>query len=179
MSERERERESLDMYLYLFLPLSPSLSLRTDWFVGLDSLNLCTADCRWKSGAKFEMRPIDAGTDSGITYMAANAATKPRAKIRPISSSDPDNPRQPFFDSTGKPIPPLAKVYIKRINLDGDQCGRGDPAEPVDFDSWDLAEDAKTLLGVGGGGGAGGGGESGGGGGGEKLDASHPKCAVG
>ena len=122
------------------------------------------------------MRPIDAGTDSGITYMAANAATKPRAKIRPITSSDPDNPRQPFFDSTGKPIPPLAKVYIKRINVDGDQCGRGDPAETtaaVDFDAWELEEDAKTLLGVGGGGG-----ESGGGGG-EKLDASHPKCAVG
>ena len=120
------------------------------------------------------MRPNDAGTDSGISYMSANAATKPRERIRPITSSDPNNPRQPFFDTAGEPIPSLANVYIVRDDVEGEQCGRGEEEEAVDFDSWGVEEDARALLGASGGG-SGGNVESGSG----KLDASHPKCAVG
>lgn len=35
----------------------------------LFSINLCLPDCNWVSERAFDLRPFDAGTDSGYTYM--------------------------------------------------------------------------------------------------------------
>jgi len=40
-----------------------------DWCVGVSAINLCLPDCTWVEERAFDLRPFDAGTDSGPTYM--------------------------------------------------------------------------------------------------------------
>ena len=40
-----------------------------DWCVGISSINLCLPDCSWVDERAFDLRPFDAGTDNGYTYM--------------------------------------------------------------------------------------------------------------
>lgn len=57
-----------------------------DWFVGIDSLNLCEKD-RWKEQISLDLFPYDAGTDSGFTFSAPNFATIPQDTISEVSLS--------------------------------------------------------------------------------------------
>lgn len=65
---------------------------------------------------RFDLIPWDAGTDSGVTYMAVNSPTVPHKPIRNLTSSD--HPNSPFFDPSGRPIPPVARIVIRRISLE-------------------------------------------------------------
>lgn len=38
-----------------------------DWFVGVSNYELCTGDS-WLESAIYNLYPVDAGTDGGITY---------------------------------------------------------------------------------------------------------------
>lgn len=51
-----------------------------DWFVGIDSLNLCEGG-QWKQEATFDLHPFDAGTDSGFTFSSPNFPTTPPENI--------------------------------------------------------------------------------------------------
>jgi hypothetical protein len=42
-----------------------------DWIVGVSGLNLCSRDCTWTEQKVVDLYPWDAGTDSGISYMAS------------------------------------------------------------------------------------------------------------
>jgi hypothetical protein len=42
-----------------------------DWIVGVSGLNLCNRDCTWAEQKVVDLYPWDAGTDSGISYMAS------------------------------------------------------------------------------------------------------------
>lgn len=56
-----------------------------DWFVGVDSVELCGDDGKWKEIA-ITLPAWDAGTDSGITFQAADdVETMPRDVIREIT----------------------------------------------------------------------------------------------
>lgn len=61
--------------------------------------------------------PWDSGTDNGISYMSPNSETKPREKMKPITSFYPEDPRSPFYDPSGRPMLPLAKLYINREKI--------------------------------------------------------------
>lgn len=54
-----------------------------DWFVGVDSLNLCEGN-RWKQEVTIDLRPYDAGTDSGFTFSSPNFPTSPPENITKV-----------------------------------------------------------------------------------------------
>ncbi|XP_046594734.1 spondin-1 [Neodiprion lecontei] len=88
-----------------------------DWVVGVSKLNLCQEDCTWIKSMIIDLYPWDAGTDNGISYMSPNSETKPREKMKPITTSYPEDPRSPFYDPSGKPMLPLARFYINREKI--------------------------------------------------------------
>ncbi|KAM8940326.1 spondin-2 [Pelodytes ibericus] len=85
-----------------------------DWFVGIDSLNLCDGK-RWKQTVSLELHPYDAGTDSGFTFSSPNFATIPQGTITQITSSLPSHPANSFFYPRLKSLPPIAKVTFNKI----------------------------------------------------------------
>ncbi|GCC27191.1 hypothetical protein chiPu_0005614 [Chiloscyllium punctatum] len=91
-----------------------------DWNVGLSAEDLCTKDCGWVQKVIQDLIPWDAGTDSGVTYLAPNQRTEPQERIRPLTSLD--HPKSPFYDPEGGPIVPVARVVIERIARKGEQC---------------------------------------------------------
>lgn len=75
---------------YCILSLSdPQLSLMVkvipspDWFVGVDSINLCQGD-QWKEEVTFDLQPFDAGTDSGFTFSSPNFPTSPVERVTKV-----------------------------------------------------------------------------------------------
>uniref|UniRef100_UPI00398F2C8D spondin-1-like n=1 Tax=Pristiophorus japonicus TaxID=55135 RepID=UPI00398F2C8D len=91
-----------------------------DWNVGLSAEDLCTKDCGWVQKVIQDLIPWDAGTDSGVTYLAPNQQAEPQERIRPLTSLD--HPKSPFYDPEGGPIVPVARVVIERIARKGEQC---------------------------------------------------------
>ncbi|XP_012263260.2 spondin-1 [Athalia rosae] len=93
-----------------------------DWVVGVSKLNLCQKDCTWVKSQIVDLYPWDSGTDNGISYMSPNSETNPRERMRPITTSYPEDPRSPFYDPTGKPMLPLARFYITREKIVPRSC---------------------------------------------------------
>uniref|UniRef100_A0A668A497 Spondin 2b, extracellular matrix protein n=1 Tax=Myripristis murdjan TaxID=586833 RepID=A0A668A497_9TELE len=85
-----------------------------DWFVGVDSLDLCDGD-RWKESVSLELFPYDAGTDSGFTFSSPNFETIPQDKVTQITSSFPSHPANSFFYPRLKHLPPIAKMTLTKI----------------------------------------------------------------
>ncbi|XP_078000197.1 spondin-1-like [Glandiceps talaboti] len=112
-----------------FSMLGPS----PDWCAGVSALDLCTANCGWVKRAEVALFPWDAGTDSGITYLAVNSATTPNEKIAPIISTRPVNDAYPFFDATGAPVKKVATLIVERLDVKGDQCWEDEIAEEVEM----------------------------------------------
>ena len=46
--------------------------------------------------------------------------------FRRITSRHPNDPRQPFYNTTGAPMKPLAKLTMSRQRLYKKSCGNGD-----------------------------------------------------
>ncbi|KAF5890822.1 spondin-1-like, partial [Clarias magur] len=91
-----------------------------DWNVGLSAEDLCTAECGWVQRLTKDLLPWDAGTDSGHSYESPNKPTVPQERIRPLTSLD--HPQSPFYDPSGGPITPLARLLVERIARKGEQC---------------------------------------------------------
>ncbi|MBN3286622.1 SPON2 protein, partial [Polyodon spathula] len=85
-----------------------------DWFVGVDSLNLCEGD-RWKEQLSLDLYPYDAGTDSGFTFSSPNFATIPQDTVTQITSSFPSHPANSFYYPRLKHLPPIARVTITKL----------------------------------------------------------------
>ncbi|XP_062856878.1 spondin-1b isoform X2 [Trichomycterus rosablanca] len=111
-----------------------------DWNVGLSSENLCTSECGWVQRLTKDLRPWDAGTDSGHSYESPNKPSFPQERIRPLTSLD--HPQSPFYDPSGAPIPPLARVLVERIARKGEQCNT--VPDTVDDIVADIAQE-KTV----------------------------------
>uniref|UniRef100_A0A8C1VP02 Spondin 2a, extracellular matrix protein n=1 Tax=Cyprinus carpio TaxID=7962 RepID=A0A8C1VP02_CYPCA len=103
----------------LLTPRSPLLSLivkvipSPDWFVGVDSLNLCEGG-QWKQEVTFDLHPFDAGTDSGFTFSSPNFPTTPPENITMITSQKPNHPANSFYYPRLTELPPLATIWVKR-----------------------------------------------------------------
>lgn len=54
-----------------------------DWFVGVDSLDLCEGS-RWREQVALDLYPYDAGTDSGFTFSSPNFATIPQDAVTEV-----------------------------------------------------------------------------------------------
>ncbi|XP_045384277.1 spondin-2 isoform X1 [Lemur catta] len=85
-----------------------------DWFVGIDSLDLCEGG-RWKEQVAVDLYPHDAGTDSGFTFSSPNFATIPQDTVTEITSSSPSHPANSFYYPRLKSLPPIARVTLVRL----------------------------------------------------------------
>ncbi|XP_050582007.1 spondin-1 isoform X1 [Bombus affinis] len=103
--------------LHPMISAASMLGPSPDWVVGVSKLNLCRKDCTWTKSEIIDLYPWDAGTDNGISYMSPNSETKPREKMKPITTLYPEDPRSPFYDPTGRPMQPLARLYLNREKI--------------------------------------------------------------
>ncbi|XP_015283349.1 PREDICTED: spondin-2 [Gekko japonicus] len=85
-----------------------------DWFVGIDSLNLCEKD-HWTEQISVELSPYDAGTDSGFTFSSPNFATIPQEPVTEITCSSPSHPANSFYYPKLKNLPPIARVTMIKL----------------------------------------------------------------
>jgi len=85
-----------------------------DWFVGLDSLELCRGGAFLPSFS-WEAFPMDAGTDNGFTFTSPNWETEPRAKVFRITSSFPSHPASSFHYPSLAALPRLAMYTLTRL----------------------------------------------------------------
>ncbi|KAM4622033.1 spondin-2a isoform 2-T2 [Polymixia lowei] len=75
-SSTELLMQARSSLLSLMVKVIPS----PDWFVGVDSLNLCEGG-QWKKEVTLDLHPFDAGTDSGFTFSSPNFPTSPPENI--------------------------------------------------------------------------------------------------
>ncbi|XP_041120947.1 spondin-2-like [Polyodon spathula] len=100
-------------------PRSPRLSLMgkivssPDWFVGVDSLDLCEGG-QWVQEVSLNLYPYDVGTDSGFTFSSPNYLTVPQENITQITSQNPNHPANSFYYPKLAKLPPLARVTLTR-----------------------------------------------------------------
>lgn len=76
--------QSLIMILLFQLSLMVKMIPSPDWFVGMDSLNLCEGS-QWKQDVTVDLQPYDAGTDSGFTFSSPNFPTSPPENISKVN----------------------------------------------------------------------------------------------
>ncbi|PNF21095.1 hypothetical protein B7P43_G05541 [Cryptotermes secundus] len=85
-----------------------------DWFVGLDSLQLCKNGF-WIDALSVQTGPMDAGTDSGFTFTAPNWPSEPRQKISHITAQQPSHPANSFYYPEKKRLPPVATFHFHKV----------------------------------------------------------------
>lgn len=56
-----------------------------DWFIGIKGVSLCDST-GWLESVRVELKPYDAGTDSGISYDSENSPTSPQGVISEITT---------------------------------------------------------------------------------------------
>lgn len=76
--------------------------------------------------------PIDAGTDSGPSYISPKQPTIPRDAIRRIKTNYPNDVRSPFYDTTGNEMKPMARLYLNRQRIYEKVCEGGSQEDTED-----------------------------------------------
>ncbi|XP_049957491.1 spondin-1-like [Schistocerca serialis cubense] len=111
-----------------------------DWIVGIAGLELCR-NCSWVENLELNLYPWDIGTDSGVTYTSPNMPTVPQDVIRRITSSFPNDEEAPFYDESGTPMKPLARLYLTRQRLYRRHCS---PQESRSMEGYQIDGCATT-----------------------------------
>ncbi|XP_025832905.1 spondin-1 isoform X2 [Agrilus planipennis] len=93
-----------------------------DWFVGVSNLELCLRNCSWIESKVLNLYPVDAGIDDGVTYMDRDSPSNPPLPIRQLKSNSPNFRESPFYDESGEPIKPFARIYLSRQRLYEKNC---------------------------------------------------------
>jgi len=84
-----------------------------DWFVGLDSIDLCQ-DGQFIETISLKVNPLDGGTDNGFTFTSPNWPTEPQGTIFEIKSDYPVHPAGSFHYPHLKELPTIATfTFIK------------------------------------------------------------------
>lgn len=96
----------LRLQLSLMVRIVPS----PDWFVGVDSVDLCDGD-HWKEKVTLELFPYDAGTDSGFTFSSPNFETIPQDRVTQVSWDHQSKLR------TGSSSTSLKSTHEEYVNL--------------------------------------------------------------
>ncbi|XP_065198619.1 mucin-2-like isoform X5 [Sycon ciliatum] len=99
-----------------YYPLVSALSMiapSPDWFVGVDSFSLCSGST-WTSSATIPLYAWDAGTDSGLTFGAANLPTSPPENIARLAGARAANTN---FQSV-LPAVPLGNFTFRLSSVD-------------------------------------------------------------
>ncbi|KAJ8721297.1 hypothetical protein PYW07_002072 [Mythimna separata] len=100
-----------------------------DWFLGVTRFELCQSDNTWLKERELNLYPWDAGTDSGVSYEAANIVTYPQDSIARVEMSSYDK-NSPFFEVDIKDMHPFGKFTIKLIRTYHRECEEETTEEP-------------------------------------------------
>jgi hypothetical protein len=73
-----------------------------------------TKDC-------FYERRLEPNNDMFL-FQSPNSPTIPQEKIHRITTLYPEDPRAPFYDPSGKPMLPLARLYLSRDSVIPKSC---------------------------------------------------------
>ncbi|XP_063703310.1 spondin-1 [Culicoides brevitarsis] len=103
-----------------------------DWFLGVSGLELCLPNCSWVENKVLNLYPIDAGTDSGPSYISPKQPTIPRDAIRRIKTNYPNDVRSPFYDTSGNEMKPMARLYLNRQRIYEKVCEGGSQEDTAD-----------------------------------------------
>ncbi|XP_022251583.1 spondin-1-like isoform X2 [Limulus polyphemus] len=109
----------------LLSKVSPS----PDWIVGVSALELCVKNCSWVTKKVIDLYPWDAGINDGESYLSTVFPTIPQERIRRITSRHPNSPQSPFFDPTGMPMKPVARLTIARQRIYEKSCDKTEQDE--------------------------------------------------
>ncbi|XP_055855447.1 spondin-1 [Episyrphus balteatus] len=123
-----------------------------DWIVGVSGLELCLPNCSWVEYKVHNLYPWDTGTDGGPSYMSADQPQVPPDVIRRIKSNFPNDPRSPFYDPSGAPMKPLARLHISRRRLYEKNCENNESEnDPVECSThpWGRWSECSTKCGPG------------------------------
>ncbi|CAH1783620.1 unnamed protein product [Owenia fusiformis] len=85
-----------------------------DWFIGLDSTDLCQ-EGKWAEYKKFDLGPVDGGTDKGYTFSAPNWPSIPPQAIHKMNASFPNHPANSFYYPGAKKLPRLGVVFFEKV----------------------------------------------------------------
>ncbi|XP_077543856.1 M-spondin isoform X1 [Haemaphysalis longicornis] len=85
-----------------------------DWFVGVDSVELCEAG-RWRDLALADAQLLDAGTDRGLTFTAPRWPAKPADNVTIITPQWPDHPGASFRYPHLKQLPRIGVFQFRRL----------------------------------------------------------------
>lgn len=72
---------------YSTVSLITMIAPSPDWFVGVDSLDLCSYDGRWRGTVIMDLLPWDAGTDNETNFQSSDMPTFPYDVIKRITPS--------------------------------------------------------------------------------------------
>jgi len=84
-----------------------------DWFIGLDSLDLCR-EGEFIDSIAIKVDPYDAGTDNGFTFTSPNWPTEPQGVVFRIESNYPTHPAGSFNYPQLMQLPTLAQFYLTK-----------------------------------------------------------------
>ncbi|GLG92490.1 Uncharacterized protein GBIM_00179, partial [Gryllus bimaculatus] len=107
-----------------------------DWFVGLDSFELCVGGA-WLDSITLEADPLDAGTDNGFTFTAPNWPTEPQGTVYRVTSRFPPHPAGSFYYPSLRRLPAIAAFTFRKIrefeltSEAGAEAGTGAEAPPL------------------------------------------------
>ena len=87
-----------------------------DWFVGVDSLDLCESGQLAASVGR-DLAPQDGGTDNGFTFTSPNWPTQPRGVTFSISSRYPTHPAGSFHYPHLDSLPVIATIRFEKVSL--------------------------------------------------------------
>nr|CAH0098285.1 unnamed protein product [Daphnia galeata] len=85
-----------------------------DWFIGIDSLDLCV-NSKWLDSISIEVGVVDAGTDNGFSFTSPNWPTEPQEVIRHLTSNFPNHPASAFFYPGVQKLPTMASFHFIKI----------------------------------------------------------------
>uniref|UniRef100_A0A7N6AWQ1 Spondin domain-containing protein n=1 Tax=Anabas testudineus TaxID=64144 RepID=A0A7N6AWQ1_ANATE len=113
-------------YLSFIVRIIPS----PDWFVGVDSVDLCDGD-HWKENV-------------GFTFSSPNFETMPQDRITQITSSFPSHPANSFYYPRLKHLPPIAKITLTKIKKTNQIISL--PVEPTQSNQLPTGNEIEDTL---------------------------------
>lgn len=84
-----------------------------DWFVGLDSVDLCQ-EGQFIETISLKVNPLDGGTDNGFTFTSPNWPTEPQGTVFEIKSDYPVHPAGSFHYPHLKELPTIAVFSLTK-----------------------------------------------------------------
>ncbi|XP_063363039.1 spondin-1-like [Cydia amplana] len=85
-----------------------------DWFIGVDSLNLCV-DSSWVDQITLDLYPLDAGAAQGLTFTAPRWDNDPPEPVFKHRPRYPNHPASGFYYPSLRELPAIAKVEFTKI----------------------------------------------------------------